>query len=66
MCPDWNRYLIPVIPVLLNNSDKDQDRNNTSWNFYKYIREKIVYVYIKDLIYDLKNHQTIYAFPGES
>ncbi len=36
-----------------------------SWDFYQHIREEIVYVHIKDVIYHPENQHITYTYPGD-
>lgn len=37
----------------------------SSWEFYSHVKEHIVYVHIKDGIYDEREKKTMWTFPGE-
>jgi len=55
-------------PVALAAECGEKDRvppDRISWDFYQHVREKVVYVHIKDVIYDSDNHRVTYTYPGE-
>ena len=37
----------------------------SSWEFYKNIREHIEYIHIKDAVWDVENKKAVFTFPGE-
>ena len=41
------------------------DPNRISWDFYQHVKEHIVYVHIKDVLFDSRNHRLTYTFPGD-
>jgi sugar phosphate isomerase/epimerase len=55
-------------PVALAAECGEKDRahlDRISWDFYQHVREKIVYVHIKDVFYDAENQRITYTYPGE-
>lgn len=37
----------------------------SAWEFYEHVREHVIYVHIKDGVFDQASGKTIYSFPGE-
>ena len=37
----------------------------SAWEFYTHVKDHIVYVHIKDGMWDAANNRTIFTFPGE-
>ncbi len=53
-------------PVLNDDFSKNTPYpKQSSWEFYSQLKDHIVYIHIKDGIFDLQTHDLIYTFPGE-
>ncbi len=45
--------------------DTPHSPRQSSWDFYSHIKEHIVYVHVKDMVWDKAKNEAIYTFPGE-
>jgi len=53
-------------PVMSDDMTKPPPRpKQSSWEFYEHVRDHVVYVHVKDGIWDPEKQQVIYTFPGE-
>ena len=53
-------------PVFTDDRTKKQPwPKQSAWEFYQHVKEHIVYVHIKDGLWDSENQKTKYTFPGE-
>ncbi len=53
-------------PVFTDDRTKKQPwPKQSAWEFYQHVKEHLVYVHIKDGLWDSENQKTKYTFPGE-
>lgn len=55
----------PIALAVESRKVKFGSLEKASWDFYQYIKEHIIYIHIKDVIYNQENRKLIYTFPGE-
>lgn len=55
----------PVALVAECEKSSSINPDKISWDFYQHVKENIVYVHIKDVLFDPKNHRLTYTYPGD-
>lgn len=55
----------PIALLFETHKARQCSLESVSWDFYQNVREHIVYVHIKDAIYNQNSNKLIYTYPGE-
>jgi len=55
----------PIVLAVETHKLKHCVLERVSWDFYQQVREHIIYVHIKDVIFNQKSNKLIYTYPGE-
>lgn len=60
---------VPGLKLVFDTANPGHDTPNSprqsSWDFYSHIKEHIVYVHVKDMVWDKAKNEAVYTFPGE-
>ena len=60
---------VPHLKLLFDTANPGLEAHNSprqsSWDFYRHVKEHIAYIHIKDMAWDPKTNDAVYTFPGE-